>query len=216
MTKTEQQKFKDEADAINTEIIAEAAAAAEPEQPFNTDKSRWQEIMTAAYEKWHGQEWSYSTFLGNLTSVERKAVILGNYHYQVGNGGHRQWVDNGYALRGPELQDTLRELIRYPIGGTKATEKQKNTISQLLSRLTNLLSYVDLSIKEKGFYNYWKNDNRRDEYGEDEYDPFEDSLGEAAAEEMDDWYYDVVTPVLLPLVELYMVTNSPKPVEPGL
>lgn len=59
---------------------------------MTTEMMVWQGLMDQAYAKWQadGKKWSYRQFLANLDAVERKAVILGNFNYQVCNGGLQQ------------------------------------------------------------------------------------------------------------------------------
>lgn len=52
-----------------------------------------------------------------LTNLERVAVLLGNFHYQVENGGLAQYVDNGYA----------EEVGPYGVKAYEAIEKIVNT-----------------------------------------------------------------------------------------
>ncbi|RKZ95268.1 MAG: hypothetical protein DRQ40_04035 [Gammaproteobacteria bacterium] len=104
----------------------------------------WQGLMDRAYDKWQGTGWSYERFLLNLDSVERKAVLLGNFNHQTCNGGLQQWVDNGYASGGgAELLLVLAEI------GTESAKKA-------LKIAEGVLEHVDLSAKKGGFgEDYW-------------------------------------------------------------
>lgn len=61
-----------------------------------------QSILDVGYAEWQKQPtWSYSDMIdwvektyGRLPAV---AILLGKYNQQVGNGGHIQYYDNGYA-----------------------------------------------------------------------------------------------------------------------
>jgi hypothetical protein len=61
----------------------------------------FQGILNIIYEEWQKNnisydriiDWVYDTY-GKLPKF---AMYLGNYNYQVGNGGHMQYFDNGYA-----------------------------------------------------------------------------------------------------------------------
>ena len=110
---------------------------------MTTKCDSWQAIMDRAYDKWQGKGWPYEQFLLNLNSVERKAVLLGNFHYQTCNGGLQQWVDNGYASGGgTELLLVLAEI------GTENSAK-------VLKIVEGVLEHVDLSVKKGGFGDYW-------------------------------------------------------------
>lgn len=125
---------------------------------MTTEMMVWQGLMDQAYAKWQadGKKWSYRQFLANLDAVERKAVILGNFNYQVCNGGLQQWVDNGYATAtARELLDILEEIN---------TENSRRVIKILQS----LAPHVDMTCTEnRGFgHNYWTHDEDGDrEYG---------------------------------------------------
>lgn len=106
----------------------------------------WQSLMDRAYDKWQTTEnrsWDYRRFLLNLDTVERKAVILGNFHYQVCNGGLQQWVDNGYASSaGVDLLSLLDEI------GTETAKK----VSEIVKKV---LEHVDLTAASTGWGDYW-------------------------------------------------------------
>ena len=53
--------------------------------------------MDSAYERWSGKNLNRASFLSLLTNYERIAVRLGNFNYQVENGGLQQWDSNGYS-----------------------------------------------------------------------------------------------------------------------
>lgn len=57
-----------------------------------------QELMTAAYDRYQ-RDWSKAEFEAQLSAAERPAVLIGNFNYQVENGGFSQWLGNGYATR---------------------------------------------------------------------------------------------------------------------
>jgi hypothetical protein len=60
-----------------------------------------QNILDEAYDWWKSHdETSYSDMVDNLDSADKRmAVLAGKYNYQVENGGHIQYFDNGYASR---------------------------------------------------------------------------------------------------------------------
>lgn len=48
-----------------------------------------------------------------LGYAHRAAIILAHYNYQVENGGHIQYIDNGYGLELPEVTDIFEFGKRY-------------------------------------------------------------------------------------------------------
>lgn len=55
--------------------------------------------IEAAYERYRAHDdWKTRFSAPGLTSGEVVATVLGNFNYQVGNGGVFQWWDNRYAL----------------------------------------------------------------------------------------------------------------------
>lgn len=112
---------------------------------MTTKIDAWQELMDRAYDKWQKNlGWSYRRFLLSLDTVERKAVLLGNFHYQTCNGGIQQWIDNGYASSGGK--DVLTIL-----------EEMDTELSQRVAKIVRgVLQYVDLSADNIGFgEDYW-------------------------------------------------------------
>jgi len=76
---------------------------------FNPDMSLHQAFMDLAYDGWNqggAEHWSYQDMLNNARyvygEIVEMAVMLGNYNYQVENGGHMQYFDNGYASEGKD------------------------------------------------------------------------------------------------------------------
>lgn len=160
----------------------------------------WQKLMDTAYEKWP-EKTTKREFLKLLTEPERAAVLLGNANYQIENGGHTQWVDNGYALSGYDLLDVLADLAGAPTTNPEAA----TVIREWRRQIRALLAYVDMGVKDRGFHDYWLHDDDYDaEDGEGDYD----SPGQVYARSLDDWYYGTVQPALVPAVEAYLVTLS--------
>lgn len=62
-----------------------------------------QAIMDVCYDEWnaHDGEWTRADMLEwaklAIGRYAKLAVMLGNYNYQVENGGHSQYFENGYA-----------------------------------------------------------------------------------------------------------------------
>jgi hypothetical protein len=66
-------------------------------------------LMNRAYDKYKGHnDWDNEMFLDHCDPAERFAVVLGNFNYQVENGGFIQWWDNRYGT-----PRTVAELQRY-------------------------------------------------------------------------------------------------------
>ena len=59
------------------------------------DQPTLQGLMDTAYTEWQkdGNDWTYQQFLNESTPAQRKACLIGNFNYQVHNGGFMQWVD---------------------------------------------------------------------------------------------------------------------------
>lgn len=56
------------------------------------------EIMDSAYSKFDDDNGYIRRWYNeNITNQEKVMMILGNFNYQVCNGGTAQWIDNGYA-----------------------------------------------------------------------------------------------------------------------
>ena len=60
-----------------------------------------QALLDIEHEEWQKHDWSYDEILNwidqNLGALPLLAMYLAEYNYQVGNGGHAQYFDNGYA-----------------------------------------------------------------------------------------------------------------------
>ena len=68
-----------------------------------------QTLMDSAYAK-YTSELSSEAWMKLLTPSEKKAVVLGNFNYQVENGGVIQWIDNGYCMDIVDLISVLKEM----------------------------------------------------------------------------------------------------------
>ena len=68
-----------------------------------------QTLMDSAYAK-YTSELSAEAWMKLLTPSEKKAVVLGNFNYQVENGGVIQWIDNGYCMDIVDLISVLKEM----------------------------------------------------------------------------------------------------------
>jgi len=175
---------------------------------FDEDNSRWQAIMSKAYDKWT-DGLSYLEFLQTLERHELVAVVMGNLNYQVNNGGFQQWVDNGFALAAEQVLDVIRNI--QAAEGT--TDAERVHLVWLWDNVRNLIRFVDLKKPGKGFANYWirPSKDRGGYFYNDEYDDDAEEEGRALAESLNDHYYDVVNE-LLPAIERYIVKIEPQPV----
>lgn len=73
-----------------------------------------EELMTSAYEKFRAYDgpWSERYSDPSLTNREKVTTILGNFHYQVENGGTVQWWDNNFAnIEGPDGRTVAEALL---------------------------------------------------------------------------------------------------------
>lgn len=149
----------------------------------------WQRLVNAAYEKWQRSEnkgMKYGDFVESLDPLSREAVLVAGLNGQVLNGGFRQWVDNGYAVK---IKETLQVLACVEGDATRK-------VAGMVERLSE---FVRTDVESRGcFGDYWVEDDDRDAYGgRDFYDEgyYEEedgpSEGEMLAEEMDDGYYDI-------------------------
>lgn len=58
--------------------------------------SRFATLTDQAYARWQALDCARSAWLLHLDVAERSAAVLAGYIAQVNNGGHQQWLDNGY------------------------------------------------------------------------------------------------------------------------
>lgn len=96
---------------------------------MSNEVSKHQQIMSAAYDRWQGQDWSKEQFIAQLGPVEYEAVIVGNLNYQVENGGWMQWVDNQYYT--PETAASLIRIMTRM--GTPASLKVKELLEKAVT-----------------------------------------------------------------------------------
>lgn len=131
--------------------------------------SVWQQLMDVNYDWWKANEHrSYNDMLVHAGLRGEAAILLGNFHYQVCNGGIDQWVMNGYCLSIKRLCDVLTT-----VGSPIADE--------LSAKLSRLMPFLNLGAKNQGcFGDYWIN----------KYD--EDHPAYDMCEELTDWYYSVM------------------------
>ena len=99
----------------------------------------WQDMMDEVYEYWN-EDTKNRTRISSAKHFGSKHVIavrLGNFNYQVDNGGTSQWVHNGYA------EEDLEPLIEFfnkalSFGLNKFSSLHNNTLKDILELLTDL------------------------------------------------------------------------------
>lgn len=136
-------------------------------------EDRIQALMDEAYADWQKEEnrgkdkWD---ILGGFSEAHHVAVVLGNFNYQVENGGISQWIYNGY------FHDDADRLIKYLEIGAESDERCRT----ILKSITTLDQYA--------------NETNCDRYG-NFYDP-DDGNGESSfvgdginCGMFDSWYY---------------------------
>lgn len=65
----------------------------------------WQSILNLGYERWRSaDDWKYYDMIAWMKveygEFPALCILLGKYNYQVENGGHVQYYDNGFASVG--------------------------------------------------------------------------------------------------------------------
>lgn len=74
----------------------------------------WQKYMNEALARYRDEndlgKVSYEDFLDAIDANQREAVLLGNFNYQVLNGGFEGWVGNGYGLEAKEVVSILEKI----------------------------------------------------------------------------------------------------------
>lgn len=162
----------------------------------------WQSLMDDAYDRWKDENdqtiTNYEEMLEKVPRLNKIAVLLGNLNYQVENGGWEQWVDNGYAIRYPEVLDALGEI------NTSLSNKVSSMIEELAP-------YIDESAKNRGFFgDYWIDEGYEyeevcdevEQYDEDtdeiyyeeecwDEEVFQESSGRQIAHDLDSKYYAI-------------------------
>ena len=75
------------------------------------DEKDHQTLMNQAYKKWENNDIRREEFLLLLSPVEKLAVILGNFNYQVCNGGFSQWNYNDYSCDAGYLFEMFNKFV---------------------------------------------------------------------------------------------------------
>jgi hypothetical protein len=121
--------------------------------------------------------------LALLGPLEAQAQVLANLHYQVYNGGFRQWVDNGYATSFKPTFAALQAI------GTPAAAK-------VIAILNALEPFLLIDTEDRGFAGEywlveseepWMSDDEDEDSGFDDYE--ETCEGWDIAEDSDTIYY---------------------------
>lgn len=159
----------------------------------------WDKLLADADKKFNGE--NDRSFVASLSKLERVAQLLAWLNYQVGNGGFRQWVDNGYGVYVNETIDVLAL-----IGGEIAVDIAK--------MLMELEEYIDTSVENRGFFgNYWITEEPEPWISDDDDDDGwiepdeEDCRGWDLCEDFDTKYYSF-DDTWIPLVEKWL-TDQP-------
>lgn len=153
------------------------------ESPLTGICDKWDVLMQAEYKRWQehdrkedllasgGRPWSYEQFIESIQKPFHKDVILlGNFNYQVCNGGFMQWIDNGYSAHHERLTDIFDDIAKF------ADEQHpKNCV---IGELTSIFEEVTGILNDDGEIDYpeFRNTNCEDFW--------KSVLEEGAAEEL--------------------------------
>ena len=131
-----------------------------------TKDSVWQQLMDENYKWWNAsKKRSYEDMLVHAGLRGEAAILIGNFNYQVCNGGVDQWICNGYCLSIKRLCDVLTT-IGNPIA------------DDLVTKLTKLMPFLNLGAKNQGCMgNYLIRENDR---------------VARLCDELTEWYYSVM------------------------
>ena len=95
-----------------------------------TEEDEHQRLMNEAYKNWTDKVgMDYPEFLTKLNQLERDAVVLGNFNYQVCNGGIYQWLGNRYYKGLASLQGAAKR-VNETIH-TRNTERFLDSLSEV-------------------------------------------------------------------------------------
>ena len=152
----------------------------------------FQGLMDGAYHRWQNKEFaSHEEMCEKISPEAKMAVYIGNFNYQVCNGGFLQWVCNGYGLNLDETVKALKEI---------GTKNAKISI-QLLERIR---PHLNFDANNHGcFGDYWKTSKcdcdfgYRSSYDGEEEEACSECDGNGTIEdkpdfldELDDLYYE--------------------------
>lgn len=117
----------------------------------------WQSLLDICYNDWQNEKWSLEEMLQNARfsygEIVELACMLGKYNQQVCNGGHGQYLDNGYsgshnesAVFGsldyydydvPIAQRLLELLDKYKLSDTDYGKKVHDIVQDFINRTVN-------------------------------------------------------------------------------
>ncbi len=78
------------------QLLNEPTKNTAPARPVEYEGSRFEALVDQAYARWQRIDCDRLTWLLHLDAAQRCAAVLAGYIAQVNNGGHLQWLDNGY------------------------------------------------------------------------------------------------------------------------
>lgn len=140
---------------------------------FNPDMSIHQAIMDMGYNAYQKEgDWHYQDMLDfvRLTygEIAMLAIMVGNYNYQVENGGHMQYLDNGYASEGKDpRKDPNCGLAQQLLDSLKKTKLSTLEHGKITTEI--LSEFIDRTVN--------RDFNDRDDYEEDDYANYDDLDG---------------------------------------
>ena len=204
---------EDDSQLVNVEEI---------EKPIEVE-SLVQQLMNSAFEKWDKKNISYDDFLDLISDLEREAVIFGNFNYQVENGGHSQWIGNGYASSTiDDLIEFLKKTINTEISNLVADNLEREVVSFVVKKEMKgcFDSYYEQEkccncdgsgIVENGYHGY--DDDDEDDRDDDDYEYCEDCDGTGTyenrpdqdmIEKIDKEYYKINNELMEEINEYFM------------
>jgi len=148
-----------------------------------------QQHMDSAYDKYRTVDWDKRYEAEGLTGKEIAATLLGNFNYQVENGGLVQWWDNRYAFeKGPNGTSTHVALAALVTSFRDIDPEVADTI-------LDALKFVDLIPEKEAAgrahaerYSYGNSDDEDDDDFYVPQSPLEDYL---ESEDVTNRYYEL-------------------------
>ena len=111
----------------------------------------WQKLMDEVYEYWNEDIKTRNRISSaeHFGSLHLAAVRLGNFNYQVGNGGTHQWVNNHYAV---EDIKPLLEFFKKALVFEKETREENSVhilaLEDIISLLSSIIEHSDPDSEE--------------------------------------------------------------------
>lgn len=98
-------------------------------------KNIHQYLMDKAHDLWEKhRDWTYRDFVSHLSPLRKDAVLIGNFNYQIENGGFLQWDWNGYSEYSGDIFRILDEFSAY----SPEAAKLANEVSSLINKFLHL------------------------------------------------------------------------------